>query len=167
MIKEKPKIIIEKAKEMNLYNIPSVKIWAMGTKMRRVFTGAIPNIEDFVSDYLTVNDIQHLIGVNRKASGVSTYYHLAPNLKLYVEVEIQLKGLFSSAYNPLHFPTEMRFHTENQEHIQTIVNEINQLWASLGKGPMLDNLNYKAFKKKFKVDPETIKKTWEAWSSKT
>ncbi|MFX1295755.1 MAG: hypothetical protein ACFFD2_13000 [Promethearchaeota archaeon] len=164
MIKERPKVIIGKAKQLNLYSIPPVKLWATGTKMRRTFGGGTPNVADLVTDYLTKNDNQYMIGTKKTMGGNSTYYHLAPILKLYAEVEIRVKGALSSVYNPDNFSTEMRFHTINQLHIKNIVNGINQLWDASGKGPMLNNMNYKRYQKKLKVTPEEIQQAWQAWS---
>lgn len=173
LIKEKPKVIIAKAKELNLYDIVPVKLWVKGTHMRRTLSRGTPDAADLVTDYLTRNDEKHMIGVKKKITGKSIFYHLAPNLKLFAEVHVQLamgwRALpsydpYNGPYDPDNFPTEMRFHTRNQQHIKDIVKGINYMWEGSGQGLMLDNMNYKKYRKKFKVTPEEIQKAWQKWS---
>ncbi len=165
MIKEKPSVIINKAKELSLYQLPAIKLWVTGTKMRRTFGGGIPNAADLLTGYLTENDDQYLIGTKKTMKGSSTFYHLAPTLELYAEVQIIPKGAWSSVYNPANFMTEIRFHTKNPEHIKTVVKGVNELWVALGRGPMLDNMVYPRYQKKLGVTPEQIKQAWQKWSS--
>jgi hypothetical protein len=158
MKKEKDKVIITKAKELNFYNIPSIKLWVKGTHCRRTFGGVSNNAADSVMDYLDRSDPGYLLAAKKSMSGHTHYYHLAPNLQAYIDVYIRTAGFY--AYNPDNFPTEIEFHTQNQDLIRDIVKEIKNIWMV----PMLDNLDYKKFEKHFNVTAQQIKEAWERWA---
>ncbi|HUX99801.1 MAG TPA: hypothetical protein VMV49_09625 [Candidatus Deferrimicrobium sp.] len=158
MKKEKDKVIIAKAQELNLYSIPPIKLWVKGTHCRRTFGGVSNNAADSVMDYLDRNDSGYLLAAKKSISGHTHYYHLAPNLQAYIDVYIRTAGFY--AYNPDNFPTEIEFHTQNQDLIRAIAGEIQKVWGI----PMLDNLDYKKFEKHFNVTAQQIKEAWERWA---
>ena len=157
----KAQVLINQAKELDLYDLPPITLWAIGSKMRRTFNTGVPDIADMVTDYLARYDAKYILALKRGMGANSTYYHLAPSLEIYAVIEVKLRGIFCSVYNPVNFPVEMRFHTPNEGHIIKIVELVNMLWG----GSMLGNINYKYFKKKFKVSPEQIRQAWEKWSN--
>jgi len=147
------KKIRNQANNLGLTKLRKTSLYARAKNIRMMAFSNAPDTADAIKDYLKPLDPSF---VNDKSGGGrnATYYYLAPQLELYVEVISKVSGF--SPHNPANHAIQINIFCEKDEYIRAIANLINQIWED----GILPHINWEKIKKKYKVNKQDAIATW-------
>ena len=134
-------------------------LYARTRKFRQTFSKFIPDIGDAIRDYISFTLGSTLLQEKSGGGRNQTYYYLAPDLNLFVEVVDKMSGF--TVYNCNNHLDRINIYNENDEYIRGIANAINALWSDVGG--ILEHVIWNKIENKFKVKKEDYIGTWKSF----
>lgn len=149
------KKVPKRAEELGLTKLRMTILYARPRKIRTTFSKYVPDTADAIRDYVSPLDPSLVQG--RSGGGRNnTYYYLAPEVNLYVEVADKAAGFV--VVNPANHAIQISIFCDNDEHVRGIANAVNQRFAD----GILAHMDWKKIEKKFKVKREDCIAAWKA-----
>lgn len=153
------KAIREQAAQLGVLKLRETVLYARARKIRvkqEFFTVYIPDVMDAIHDYM----IWHDPSLIQDRSGIKnvTYYYLAPQVKLYVEISD--KPSFWTVNNPANHALQIRIFSETEEYIRGIASAVNALWDD--KDGILVHMDWDWIEKQYLVKREDCIAVWKS-----
>lgn len=151
------KRILEEVRALGLTKQHLTILYARPRKLRRTFAKIVPDIADAVRDHIAFLDSSF---IQARSGGVRTnsFYYLAANIKLYVEVFDKAAGFVT--HNPANHAIQINIFSDNEQNVRGIANVVNSIWAD--SDGLLAHMDWKRIEKKFKVKREDCIAAWKA-----
>ena len=149
------KKVRKQAEELGLTKLRTTMLYARPRKTKMTFSKYVPDIAHAIRDYIKLLDpsfVQASSGGGRN----NTYYYLAPQANLYVEIVDKAVGFV--VINPVNHAIQISIFSDNDEHIRGIAKAVNQRFAD----GILAHMDWKKIEKKFKVKREDCIAAWKA-----
>ena len=148
--------IRQQADELGITQLRKTILYGHPTKTRPTFGMVVPNTDRAMRDYLRQFDPSAIDGRTGWKRGESTYYLIAPQIKVYIEDYHGITGHY--VFNMHNHVLEITIFSDNDEYIRVIANTLNQLWD----GKILDNIIWEKLEKAYKIKKEDCIATWKA-----
>jgi len=152
------KNVKKEAMQLGLMNLPKYTFYCQPKKVKAQFSKVKPDIAYAVENWITSIDPSTKMG---DTSGRTTeYFYLAPGVNTFAEVTSRMfaKSRFTM-YNADKQVVKFDIYTNNEDHVRTIVKDINAIWDD----GMIPHLNFEKLAKKFKVGKDDIINAWNAF----
>ena len=129
------KKIRNQANNLGLTKLRKTSLYAQAKNTRMMAVAHAPDAADAIRNYLKPLDPSF---VNEGSGGGRnhTYYYLAPQLELYVEVIDKVSGF--PVPKPAGHSMQINIFCENDEYIRAIANVVNNIWED----GILDHINW-------------------------
>ena len=139
-----PDETLRKAESLGLINSKKTDLIIGYNKSELVFGLYYPDINWKIRSYLGKMESELIESIKQNEKSI-TYYYLAPQNQIFIQILYQdyLK---------------LEIYSDQDIHIKEIVKSVNRLYK---KGILEDKKMWKTLKKKFKVDIESAKASWE------
>jgi len=144
------------AKQLGLTNQPQYTFYGGPRKIKVKFSKIKPDFAYIVEDWMKSVDPSTTMSESAGARR-SSYYYLAPQINVYVEIADKLSGYF--AYSEDNHACKIDIYTNNEDHVRTIVRSFNAQWDD----GIVPHLNLKKLEKKYKVKGEDVVKAWNSF----
>ena len=118
------------------------------------FDTFVPNTANEIRVHLTSLDRTTKFGISRPDRKKSFYY-LAPELKVFVEVESRITGF--TAFIAKNHINRINIYCDNEEYIKGIAHAVSDLFI----GGIVNDMNWEKIEKKFKVSREECISAWK------
>lgn len=137
------KKVQKRAIQLGLLNQPKYTFYAQPRKIKGKFSRVRPHISYKIENWM--GRIDSSVAYSETTSGRSyKFYHLAPELKIYVEIFDKLHGI---AWDANKHVTKIDIYTTNEDYVRALAKTLNDIWDD----GMVPHLNIKKLEKKFKV----------------
>ena len=150
------KQVQDQAKQLGLTNQPQYTFYGRPRKIKAKFSKIKPDFAYIVEDWMMSVDPSTTTSESGKARS-SSYYYLAPQLNLYVEIVDKLSGYF--AYSEENHACKIDIYANNEDHVRIIIKSFNAQWDD----GIVPHLNLKKLEKKYKVKGEDIVNAWNSF----
>ncbi|MHA1265238.1 MAG: hypothetical protein ACTSRS_08410 [Candidatus Helarchaeota archaeon] len=152
------KKVRKQAEASGLKNQKHTILYARARKFRTTFSKYVPDCADAIRDYLTLQDSTLLQGKSGGGRN-STYYYLAPQIHVYVELLDKTSGF--AVVNPSNHAIQINIWTDNEDYVRGIANAVNSCWADADG--ILAHMDWKKIEKKYKVNRDDCIAEWKKW----
>ena len=144
------------AKQLGLLSQPKYIIYVQPKKIRGKFSRVRPDISYIVEDWLGRMDSTSVYSESTTGRAYR-FYHLAPEIKLYIEIYDKLSG--GVAWTETTHALQLEMYTTNEDYVRAFMKSLNTIWDD----GMVPHLNIEKLKKSFKVKEEDILKAWNTY----
>ena len=105
-----------RAERLGLTKLRPTILYGQPKKIRHMFSKGKPDIADAIRDYMRLLDQSSVEDSSMRMKSMSaTYYCIAPQANLYVEVFLKITGL-SIGVNPANWALQISIFSDNNEH---------------------------------------------------
>ncbi len=148
----------KRAERLGLIKLRPTILYGRPKKIRRMASKGKPDIADAIRDYMRLLDPNSVEDSSMRMKSMSvTYYSIAPQANLYVEVLLKIAGL-SIKVKPVNWALQISIFSDNNEHIRGIANAVNQIWED----KILAHIDWKIVEKKYNVKRKDCIAAWNA-----
>ncbi len=145
----------KKAISLGFTNFRETILFCRPKKIRMMFSKYMPDTADAVKEYL--KQIDPTTEVTSSGGGRNnTFYMLAPQAQLYVELADKMAGM--AVPNSNNHVIKMNIFCNNDEYIHAIANTAYYRWDD----GLLNHIDLKKIEKKYKVKSEDVLAAWKA-----
>lgn len=146
------KIIVNKyrknAEKLGLTELPKVVLYARPRKIRQTASKIVPRCNRVIKEYIKQLDPSLIEGRSR-----STYYCIAPQINLYVEI---YDKVFTMIYNPGEHCLKVSIFSDNSGYIREVAKILNQQWED----GILAHMDWPKIEKVYNVNREDCITIW-------
>ncbi len=147
----------KEAMQLGLTNLPKYTFYAQPRKIKVKLSKIKPDSAYLLENWMKSVDPSAKMDENAKYGYKSEYYYMAPEKNIYVEIAMNLAKGF--VYNEDSHVYKIDIYTNNEEHVRAIAKDINAIWDD----GILNHLDFKKLKKKYKVEKEDVINQWNAF----
>lgn len=151
------KKVRKQAEELGLTKLRRTILYARPRKTRMIFSKRVPDTADAIRDYINLLDPSFVQGSSGGGRN-NTFYYLAPQANLYVEVADTAAGFV--VHNPKNHAIQISIFSDNDEHIRGIANAVNQRFAD----GILAHMDWKKIEKKIQSQERGLHRRLESAS---
>ncbi len=150
------KQVFYQAESLGLTKLPFTTLYAQPRHMRTLASKFKPDIVDRIRDLMKQYDssfIEDSTGGGRN----STFYLLAPQANLYVEINDRMATATGPGWTAHKRVSQIKIFSNNKSYIREIAHILNKIWDN----EILKHINWEKIEKKYDVKREDAIIVWK------
>jgi len=141
------------ARKLGFHHLPLTTLYGRPKKMKMMFSKYKPDTVKHIGNYLKSID-PSFIEASSGGGRNNTFYLLAEQARLYVELEDKMSGF--NAHDTSNHVERIKIYSEKPGHVREIAKIINQIWDD----GIFPHMEWEKLEKKYKVSREEIMAKW-------